>query len=60
MGETIPVTGGAGFIGPHHVDALQIEGPHVRVIDNLEVQVHGVLHEEVEKAGFRFYRKSVG
>ncbi|MBA2407464.1 MAG: GDP-mannose 4,6-dehydratase, partial [Chitinophagales bacterium] len=41
MNKKVLITGGAGFIGSHLADELLEKGYSVRVIDNLNEQVHG-------------------
>ncbi|RAI40478.1 NAD-dependent epimerase/dehydratase family protein [Rhodoplanes roseus] len=41
MARRVLVTGGAGFIGSHVTDLLLERGYRVRVLDNLDPQVHG-------------------
>ena len=43
--RNILITGGAGFIGSHTADALLSRGYRVRILDNLDPQVHGAARQ---------------
>jgi dTDP-L-rhamnose 4-epimerase len=53
------VTGGAGLIGSHIVDALRTEGHEVRILDNLEPRTHVEGRPEWVPADVEFIRGDV-
>lgn len=59
MGGFDIVTGGAGFIGSHLVDALVAEGRTLLVIDDLAVGRRSNIAQHAENKRFRFVEASV-
>jgi dTDP-L-rhamnose 4-epimerase len=66
MAAVTLVTGGAGFIGSHLVDALVNRGDRVRVLDSLDPQVHGddgrpaLIADHIDAGRVEFIRGDVG
>lgn len=60
QGQTVLVTGGAGFIGSHLVDRLLAHGvAHVVVVDNLFLGDEGNLQEALATGKVTFYRDDI-
>jgi UDP-glucose 4-epimerase len=59
VGLRVLVTGGAGFIGSHLVDALMKSGYEVRVVDNLSQGRIENISRWMGRPGFEFIKGDV-
>ena len=60
MKQKILITGGAGFIGSHTADALAKKGYRIRILDNLQKEVHaGKWPGYVRNKGYELVRGDV-
>ncbi|MBP6859521.1 MAG: SDR family NAD(P)-dependent oxidoreductase [Candidatus Magasanikbacteria bacterium] len=58
--KTILITGGAGFIGSHTADELAAQGWKIRILDNLQKEVHaGKWPKYLAKKGYDLVRGDV-
>lgn len=58
--QTVLITGGAGFLGSHTADALAARGYRVRILDNLQSEVHaGRWPGYIKRRGFELIRADV-
>jgi dTDP-L-rhamnose 4-epimerase len=58
--DRVLITGGAGFIGSHTADALAKKGFQVRILDNLQEEVHrGRWPKYIQRKGYELVRGDV-
>jgi dTDP-L-rhamnose 4-epimerase len=58
--ERVLITGGAGFIGSHTADALARKGFQVRILDNLQKEVHrGKWPRYIQRKGYELIHGDV-
>jgi len=60
MSKTVLITGGAGFLGSHTADALSAKGYSIRIVDNLQGEVHaGKWPRYIQRKGYELIRADV-
>ncbi|MFH1246703.1 MAG: SDR family NAD(P)-dependent oxidoreductase [Candidatus Liptonbacteria bacterium] len=60
MKKLVLITGGAGFIGSHTADALAAKGYKIRILDNLQSEVHaGKWPRYIQNKGYELIKGDV-